>query len=60
MLSAQGPVHDPRSFVALIVVVAIAAIVWWRAALMIIAIGLLVLFGLGAMAMFHAMHVALR
>ena len=52
--------HEPGSYLAIIVVLAIAAMVWWRATLMIIGIGLLILFGLGATAMFHVIHLGIR
>ena len=60
MLSAQGPTQDPSSILVLIVVLAIAVILWWRVALMIIAIALVVLLGLGAIALFHDMHLTVR
>jgi hypothetical protein len=60
MLSAQGPAQDPSSILALIVVLAIAVILWWRVTLMIIAVALVILLGLGAMALFHDMHLAVR
>ena len=52
--------HEPGSYLAIIVVLAIAAMVWWRATLMIIGIGLLILCGLGATAMFHVIHLGIR
>ena len=60
MLSAQGPAQDPGSILALVVVLAIAVILWWRLALIIIAIAFLVVLGLGAIALFHDMHLAVR
>jgi hypothetical protein len=60
MLPVQGPAQDPSSFVVLIIALAVALIVWWRVAVMIIAIGLLVMLGLGAMAFFHDMHHAVH
>lgn len=60
MLSAQGPAQDPSSILALIVVLAIAIILWWRVALMIIAVAFVILLGLGAIALFHDMHLAVR
>jgi hypothetical protein len=60
MLSVQGPAQDPNSILALIVVLAIAAIIWWRVVLIIIAIALMVLLGLGAVTLFHDMHLAVR
>ena len=56
MLSAQGPAQDPSSILALLVVLAIAVILWWRLVLIII----LVLLGLGAIALFHDMHMTVR
>jgi hypothetical protein len=60
MLSAQGPAQDPSSILALIVVLAIAVILWWRVTLMIIAVAFVILLGLGAIALFHDMHLAVR
>lgn len=60
MLSVQGPAQDPNSILAFIVVLAIAVIIWWRVALIIIAIALMVLLGLGAITLFHDMHLAVR
>lgn len=60
MLSARGPAQDPSSILALIVVLAIAIILWWRVTLMIIAVAFVILLGLGAIALFHDMHLAVR
>jgi hypothetical protein len=60
MLSVQGQAQDPNSILAFIVVLAIAVIIWWRVALVIIAIALMVLLGLGAITLFHDMHLAIR
>jgi hypothetical protein len=60
LLSAQGPAQDPSFILALVVVLAIAVILWWRVVLMIIAIALVLLLGLGAIALFHDMHLAIR
>jgi hypothetical protein len=60
MLSAQGSAQDPNSILALVVVLAIAVILWWRLALIVIAIAFVVLLGLGAIALFHDMHLAVR
>lgn len=60
MLPAQGPAQDPGAILALIVVLAIALILWWRVVLMIIAVALVLMLGLGAIAMFHDMHHAVR
>ena len=60
MLPVQGPAQDPNSILALIVVLAIVAIIWWRVVLIIIAIALMVLLGLGAVTLFHDMHLAVR
>lgn len=59
-MSGQGPVHDPSFIPVLIVVLAIAVVLRWRVALTIIAIGLLVLLGFGAMALLHDMHHAVH
>ena len=56
MLSAQGPAQDPSSILALVVVLAIAVILWWRLALIII----LILLGLGAVALFHDLHLTIQ
>jgi hypothetical protein len=60
MLSSQGSAQDPSSVLALIVVLAIAAILWWRQVLIIIAIALMCTLGLGAAALFHDMHLSIR
>lgn len=60
MLSVQWQAQDPNSILAFIVVLAIAVIIWWRVALVIIAIALMVLLGLGAITLFHDMHLAIR
>ena len=60
MLSAHGPAQDPSSILALVVVLAIAVILWWRVVLTIIAVALVLLLGLGAIALFHDMHLAIR
>lgn len=60
MLSVQGPAQDPNSILVFIVVLAIAIIIWWRVALIIIAIALMILLGLGAITLFHDMHLAVR
>lgn len=60
MLSTQGPAQDPSSILALVVLLAIAVILWWRVVLMIIAVALVLLLGLGAIALFHDMHLAIR
>jgi ABC-type multidrug transport system fused ATPase/permease subunit len=60
MLSVQGQAQDPNSILAFIVVLAIAVIIWWRIALVLIAIALMVLLGLGAITLFHDMHLAIR
>jgi hypothetical protein len=60
MLSAQGPAQDPSFILVLIVVLAIAVILWWRLILVIIAVAFVVLLGLGAVVLFHDMHLAVR
>lgn len=60
MLSAQGPAQNPSSILALIVVLAIAAIIWWRVTLMIIGAALVILLGLGAIELFRYMHLTVR
>jgi hypothetical protein len=60
MLSSQGPAQDPSSILALIVVLAIVTILWWRQVLVIIAIALVCVLGLGAVALFHDMHLSVR
>jgi hypothetical protein len=60
MLPAQGAAQDPSTILTLVVVLAIAVILWWRVVLLIIAIALVLLLGLGAIALFHDMHLAIR
>ena len=55
MLSSQGPAQDPN-FIPVLIALAIVLIVWWRIALIIIAIALVVVFGLGVMGLFHDMY----
>jgi hypothetical protein len=56
MFSAQGPAQDPISIVALVVALAIVLIVWWRQALIVLAIALVALLGLGAIEVLHDLH----
>jgi hypothetical protein len=56
MFSAQGPAQDPISIVALVVALAIVLIVWWRQALVVLAIALVALLGLGAIEVLHDLH----
>jgi len=58
MLSAQGPAQDPN-FILVLIALAIIAIVWWRVVLILIAIALLVILGLGAIDLFQDMHHAI-
>ena len=55
MLSSQGPAQDPN-FIPVLIALAIVLIVWWRIALIIIAIALVIVFGLGAIEVFHDMY----
>ena len=55
MLSAQGPAQDPN-LIPVLIALAIVLIVWWRIALLIIAIALVVVLGLGATELFHDMY----
>ncbi len=55
MLSAQGPVQDPN-LIPVLIALAIVCIVWWRIVLLIIAIALVVVLGLGAIELFHDMY----
>lgn len=55
MLSAQGPAQDP-SFIPVLIALAIVCIVWWRIVLLIIAIALVVVLGLGAIELLHDMY----
>jgi hypothetical protein len=57
MLSSQGPVQDPN-LIPVLIALAIVLIVWWRIALMIIAIALLVVLGLGAIEAIRDMQYA--
>jgi uncharacterized membrane protein len=55
MLSSQGPAQDPN-FILVLIALAVIAIVWWRAVLILIAIALMVVLGLGTMDLFHDMY----
>jgi hypothetical protein len=55
MLSAQGPAQDPN-FIPVLIALAIIVIVWWRIALVVIAIALVVVLGLGAIELFQDMY----
>jgi hypothetical protein len=55
MLSAQGPAQDPN-FILVLIALAIICIVWWRIVLLIIAIALMVILGLGAIELVHDMY----
>lgn len=57
MLSTQGPAQDPN-FILVLIALAIICIVWWRIVLLIIAIALMVILGLGAIELFHDMYQA--
>jgi hypothetical protein len=57
MLSSQGPVQDPN-LIPVLIALAIILIVWWRVALLIIAIALVVVLGLGAIDTIRDMHYA--
>ena len=54
-MSAQGPVQDPN-LIPVLIALAIVLIVWWRIVLLIIAIALVVVLGLGAIELFHDMY----
>lgn len=56
MLSSQGPAQDPN-FIPVLIAVAIVLIVWWRLALTIIVIALVVVLGLGTIEAIRDMHV---
>jgi hypothetical protein len=55
MLSTQGPAQDPN-FVLVLIALAIICIVWWRIVLLIIAVALMVVLGLGAIELFYDMY----
>jgi hypothetical protein len=55
MLSSQGPAQDPN-FIPVLIALAIVCIVWWRVVLLIIAMALVVILGLGAIELFHDMY----
>lgn len=55
MLSSQGPAQDPN-FIPVLIALAIVCIVWWRIVLIIIAIALVVILGLGAIELFYDMY----
>jgi hypothetical protein len=55
MLSTQGPAQDPN-FILVLIALAIICIVWWRIVLLIVAVALMVILGLGAIELFHDMY----
>lgn len=55
MLSTQGPAQDPN-FIPILIALAILCIIWWRVVLLIIAIALIVVLGLGAIDVVRDMH----
>jgi hypothetical protein len=55
MLSTQGPAQDPN-FILVLIALAIICIVWWRIVLLIIAVALMVVLGLGAIELLHDMY----
>jgi len=57
MLSAQGPAQNPN-LIPLLIALAIVCIVWWRVVLLIIAIALVVVLGLGVVGLLHDMYYA--
>lgn len=54
MLSSQGPAQDPN-FIPVLIALAIIVIVWWRIVLIIMAIALVVVLGLGVIGVFDDM-----
>ena len=56
MLTAQGPAQNAETIRVLLLLVAIALILWWRVAIRIIAIALMVVLGFGALALLHDLH----
>lgn len=54
-MSAQGLAQHPSAILALIVVLALVVILWWRIALIVIGVAVLTLLGLGAIALLHAL-----
>jgi hypothetical protein len=52
MLSSQGPAQDPN-FIPVLIALAIMVIVWWRIVLIIMAIALVVVLGLGVIGVFN-------
>lgn len=55
-MSAQGLAQHPGSILALIVVLALVVILWWRIVLIAIGVAVLTLLGLGAIALLHALR----
>jgi hypothetical protein len=55
MLSTQGPAQDPN-FILVLIALAIVCIVWWRVVLLLIAVALMVVLGLGAIELLHDMY----
>lgn len=55
MLAVQGPVQDP-GFVVLVILVVTVAVVFWRTAIKLLAIGVILLVILGLYECFRVMH----
>jgi hypothetical protein len=55
MLSSQGPAQDPN-FIPVLIALAIVLIVWWRIVLIIVAMALVVILGLGVIGLFHDLY----
>lgn len=55
MLSSQGLAQDPN-FILVLIALAIVIIVWWRIVLILIAVTLMVVLGLGAIELLHDMY----
>jgi len=50
MFVGQGPAPDPESIKAIVLVVVAAAVIFWRLAIKVLIIGVLVLIAVGALA----------
>ena len=56
MFAAQGPTHDPSSLVPIALVVITGAVVFWRALVKAVVIGVILLVILGFSELLHIMH----
>ncbi|GEM_PF-3637288 len=56
MLPVPGSAQDPDPILVLLMALALGLILWWRVILVIMAAGLIMMLGLGAVALVHDIH----